>query len=231
MLAVSLTSIPPRLPHIGPTLASILDQRPRPDRVLLCLPRRYRRFPGAVAPPALPAGVEILWSEEDHGPAGKALVAARTIEGQGARLVYCDDDWIYGPGWLAALADGPEEAVLAGAGFAVTALRRRAERPATGESDSAQGFAGVAIRPEMLGADAFDIPDPAWPVDDIWLSGHYARAGLPVHLRPAARAACTPRDLPGPALQDSRVNGMSRAEANDACARLLHERYGIWPPR
>lgn len=231
MLVVSLTSIPPRLPHIAPTLASILGQRPRPDRVLLCLPRRYRRFPGAVHVPALPEGVEVLWADRDFGPATKALAPAGTLAGSGARLVYCDDDWIYGPGWLAALADGPEKAVLAGAGFSVDALRRRADRPATGESDIAQGFAGVAIRPEMLTGDAFDNPDAAWAVDDIWLSGHYARAGLPVRLRPGARAACTPRDMPGPELQRSRVNGLSRAEANDACARLLHCRYGIWPPR
>ncbi|WP_371037445.1 hypothetical protein [Rhodosalinus sp. FB01] len=231
MLAVSLTSIPPRLPRIGPTLASIQGQFPRPNRVLLCLPRRYRRFPGPVALPPLPDGVEVVWSDEDFGPATKALAAARALEGQGARLVYCDDDWIYGPGWLAALAEGPEEAVLAGAGFSVTALRRRADRPAAGETDIAQGFAGVAIRPEMLHGDAFDIPDAAWPVDDIWLSGHYARAGLAVRSRPAARAACAPRDLPGPELQDSHVNGLSRAQANDACARLIHRRYGIWPPR
>jgi hypothetical protein len=121
--------------------------------------------------------------------------------------------------------------VLAGAGFGIAALRRQSRRPAGGETDIAMGFAGVAIRPEMLPAAAHEVPAEAWAVDDIWLSGQFAAAGLPIRLRPEARAACTPRALPGPELQRSRVDGMSRAEANAACAAALHSRFGIWPPR
>jgi hypothetical protein len=231
MRVVALTSIPPRLGHLGPTLASILAQRPAPDRVLLCLPRRYERFPGPVEAPALPDGVEILWSDGDLGPATKAIAPARALAGTEAVLVYCDDDWIYGPGWLAALTEGPETVVRAGAGFPVEALRRRATRPTGGETDVAMGFAGVAIRPDMLPPGAADIPPEAWAVDDVWLSGVFAAGGWPIHLRPAARAACTPRDLPGPELQRSRIGGRTRAEANFAAAAAVHRRYGIWPPR
>jgi hypothetical protein len=231
MRVVALTSIPPRLPYLGPTLASILGQRPAPDRVLLCLPRRYRRFPGPVEAPALPDGVEVLWSDADLGPATKALAPARALAGTGAALVYCDDDWIYGPGWLAALTEGPETAVRAGAGFPVEALRRRPTRLPGGETDVAMGFAGVSIRPDMLPPHAADIPPEAWAVDDVWLSGIFAAEGLPIRLRPAARAACTPRDLPGPELQRSRVGGLTRAEANFAAAAAVHRRFGIWSPR
>lgn len=231
MRVVALTSIPPRLPHLRPTLASILGQRPRPDRVLLCLPRRYRRFPGPVTPPTLPAGVELLWSDEDLGPATKALAPARALAGTEAVLVYSDDDWIYGPGWLAALTEGPETAVRAGAGFSAEALRRRPDRPPDGETDVAMGFAGVAIRPGMLPPLAEDIPPEAWAVDDVWLSGVFAAEGLPILLRPAARAACTARVLPGPELQRSCVGGLTRAEANFAAAAAVHRRFGVWPPR
>lgn len=231
MRAVALTSIPPRLPHLGPTLESILGQRPRPDRVLLCLPRRYRRFPDPVTPPSLPAGVELLWSDKDLGPATKALAPTRALAGTEAVLVYCDDDWIYGPGWLAALTEGPETVVRTGAGFSVEALRRRPARPPGGETDIAMGFAGVAIRPDMLPPRAADIPPEAWAVDDVWLSGVFAAEGLPIHLRPAARAACTSRDLPGPELQRSRIGGLTRAEANFAAAAAVHRRFGIWAPR
>ena len=43
MYAVALTSIPPRLPRLGPVLASLLAQTPAPERVLLCLPERWAR--------------------------------------------------------------------------------------------------------------------------------------------------------------------------------------------
>ncbi|MBK1635260.1 glycosyltransferase family A protein [Rhodovulum adriaticum] len=230
MLVVSLTSIPPRFATLRPVLASILNQRPRPDRVILALPRQYRRFPGTFPRPALPDGVVLLRLDTDPGPAAKVLPAARALAGTGARLVYCDDDCLYGPGWLAALCaaqDGPDT-VVAASGFAVTALRRRST-PA-GDTDIAQGFSGVLIRPDMIPSDAYDIPPAAWAVDDIWLSGHYARQDLPIRLAPAARAACTPLNRPG-ALQDAKIDGQTRAGANAACADLLHSRYGLWPPR
>ncbi|WP_412506615.1 hypothetical protein [Roseovarius sp. SYSU LYC5161] len=103
MYAIALTSIPPRFARLAPVLDGLLAQEPRPARVFLCLPRRYRRFPGPVTPPALPPGVTLLRCDDDPGPAGKALIAARHLAGQADRLIYCDDDWIMQPGWAAAL--------------------------------------------------------------------------------------------------------------------------------
>lgn len=223
MLALSLTSIPPRFGDLRPTLDSLLGQGA--DAVFLCLPRRYRRF--AAAPvPDLPAGVTLLWSEEDHGPATKLLPAARHLRGRGARLIYCDDDWIYGPGWAQALAAG-KEPVVAASGFDVARLKRRAEA-VRGACDIAQGFAGVAVWPDDLDAAAFALPEAGFAVDDIWLSGQYARLGLTIGLCPAARALCRPRDLPE-GLQDAVIDGQGRAEANLACLDALTRRDGIWP--
>ncbi|SIO46247.1 hypothetical protein SAMN05444722_2317 [Rhodovulum sp. ES.010] len=227
MLVVSLTSIPPRFSGLGPVLESILAQRRRPDRVILALPRAYRRFPGAVEAPPLPEGVELVWSARDLGPATKVLPAARTV-GPDADLVYCDDDCLYGPGWTAALVAARQgREVVAASGFPVTCLRRRS--PGLGEADIAQGFSGVLISPDMIPPEAHDIPAPAWAVDDIWLSGQYAAQGLPIRLAPAARAACVPLARPA-ALQDARIGGRTRAEANAAAAQTIHARHGLWPP-
>ncbi len=115
-LVISLSSVPPRFGRIGATLRSLLAQRAKVQRILLCIPRAYRRFPdwdGTL--PQVPEGVEILRCDEDLGPATKVLAPARALAGQGVRLLYCDDDRAYVPDWaerlLAAAEAHPDTAV------------------------------------------------------------------------------------------------------------------------
>lgn len=224
--AVSLTSIPPRFDRLGPTMQSLLAQSPAPERVILALPRNYRRFPGPVPPPVLPNGVDLRWSEIDYGPATKALVAARVLAGQECRLIYCDDDWLYGPGWAAALLDPYPDVAVTGQGWSVKRIGRQGT-----DLDIAQGFSGVSIRPEWLCGSDLAPPEIAWSVDDIWLSGNLARQGVGLVEAPAARAAITPAFEDVHALQDHEIGGQTRDAANRATAALLHELYGIWPQR
>ncbi|KUF09425.1 hypothetical protein [Pseudoponticoccus marisrubri] len=222
MRVISLTSIPPRFSAIGPTLESLLAQGA--DRVVLALPRHYRRFPGPMKPPPLPGGVTLLWSDTDFGPATKLLPALRAYPQ--AEITYCDDDVIYGAGWLDALA-GPEDRVTAASGWSVRRLRRQGvDAP---QVDVAQGFSGVRVSAHLFDAALFDLPPAAQAVDDIWISGHLARARIPITLSRDARALCEPRTLDHD-LQDAEIDGLSRAQANERCAAELHARYGIWPP-
>lgn len=96
MLIISLSSIPPRFPRIGPTLESLLAQRVKADRVLLFIPRAYPRFPGWDGVlPKVPKGVEIRRCAVDYGPATKVLAAVRDFRGQDCQILFCDDDRIY----------------------------------------------------------------------------------------------------------------------------------------
>ena len=230
MYAISLTSIPPRFDKLEPVLRSLLAQRPAPERVILALPRNYARFPGPVTPPALPEGVEILRSDADLGPATKALPAARALAGRLDRLIWCDDDWIAGPGWARALLDGagPNDAAT-GQGFSVARLKRLGGTTADGHADIAQGFSGVMVDPAWLAGPDTDPPDAAWPVDDIWLSGLLAHRGIAVRTRPKARGALRPAYADAHALQAARIGGFDRHAANAACLDALTERFGIWP--
>jgi len=217
---ITLTSIPPRFPALGEVLESLLSQGAA--RVILCLAPAYRRFPGVVVPPPLPNGVTLLWSDQDHGPATKLLPTLRAFPH--APLVYCDDDCLYGPEWLAALcaAARPGE-VTAGSGWSVDRLKRQGAAPPF--SDIAQGFSGVLIQGPMLDPRVFQVPEVARPVDDIWLSGLRALSGTPLRIAPGARACVTPLDRQG-ALQTH----TARAADNAAAARYLWKRFGIWPP-
>jgi hypothetical protein len=229
MYAISLTSIPPRFDRLGPVLKTLSAQRPAPVAVYLCLPRSYRRFAGPVSSPALPEGVDLLWSDTDLGPAGKALIPARHLQGKVKRLIYCDDDWLYPQGWAAALLSGAGDGVAStGQGFPVSRLKRTSNAK-PGFTDIAQGFSGVCIDPVWLTGDDMTPPAVAWPVDDIWLSGQLARQGIALRERPKARDSLTPAFDDTHALQDTKIYGQSRHAANLACVEELTRRYGLWP--
>lgn len=116
MLIVTLSSVPPRFGALGPTLESLLAQTRKPDRILLYIPTKYRRFPdwdGTL--PAVPEGVEIVRTDLDLGPSTKVLAAARDFAGQDVDLLLCDDDRFYPKDWaeifVRARAEQPDAAI------------------------------------------------------------------------------------------------------------------------
>jgi hypothetical protein len=116
MRVISLTSIPPRFPSIGPTLRSLLRQGA--DQVRVYVPAAYRRFPdwdGTL--PQVPEGVDIRRCDDDFGPATKILPACRDLLGSDAQILFCDDDGEFAPEWATRLFDfqelRPRQAVAA----------------------------------------------------------------------------------------------------------------------
>jgi hypothetical protein len=103
---VTLTSIPSRFPFLASRLEKILAQSVRPDSIEVYLPRRYRRFPKSYPVPApnVPKGVEILWVDDDLGPATKILPACERWRGQDVDLLLCDDDRSQDLNWIRRLA-------------------------------------------------------------------------------------------------------------------------------
>lgn len=128
MTLITLTSIPPRFGLIGPTLEALVAQTGI-DGVELYLPHSYHRFPewdGAL--PQVPAGVTIRQVAQDYGPATKVLCAAERYRGQNVRLLFCDDDRDYRPGWaqgLLAEADRYPDRAVALAGWDIAGLAQR----------------------------------------------------------------------------------------------------------
>ena len=225
MLTIALTSIPPRFATLGPVLESLLRQSVR-ARVMLSIPRSYRRFPDTPFP-NVPEGIEVVRTDMDYGPATKLLGVLR--DRPAGDILYCDDDCLYAPGWAEAMlgARKSEDHAIAAAPFSVSRLKRHANAPF---DQVAQGFAGVLVRTEMFDTSVFDLPDAAFASDDVWLSGLLAQARIPIIAAPEARALCDSRRLDGPSLQTEVIDGLSRADANQACADALTARFGLWPP-
>lgn len=106
---ISLTTIPPRIHLIRPTLESLLRQDAAIDRIVLWIPRTYRRaeFGGFEIPP-MPDGVEVRRCDVDYGPATKVLPAVAEYLNQEVNILYCDDDRIYDRDWASHLLSQSE---------------------------------------------------------------------------------------------------------------------------
>jgi hypothetical protein len=99
----------------------------------------------------------------------------------------------------------------------------------SGYADIAEGYAGVGIRPEFLDDAAFAIPPVLWAVDDLWLSGHYARRGIPIWAdRGLNLARAVLRSSRAEALNRAVIDGADRRAANRACVAYMRGTYGIW---
>lgn len=129
---ITLSSIPPRLPHIGLVLQSLLNQDVPAHAVHLYIPHRYRRFPdwdGRL--PDLPAGVTILRVEEDDGPATKLLPALKAFAGQ-VDILYCDDDCMFAPSWHRAFKAASHQRpgmCITAMGYDLTSMAAATRRP------------------------------------------------------------------------------------------------------
>jgi GT2 family glycosyltransferase len=90
------------------------------------------------------------------------------------------------------------------------------------------GVGGVVVRPEFFDDTAFDIPEIAWLVDDIWLSAMLARRGIRIYC-PWRAALPKPQDSSTlDALLDTTFAGQDRQALNRAAAEFCRDRFGIW---
>lgn len=226
-IVVSLTTIPSRAAHLAPVLRSLLDQTEPADRILLALPRQSLNGQPYPAPETLglPAGVDILRCE-DIGPATKLVPALRAEPD--ALVVVVDDDVIYPEGFIAALLAEHRRRPNAAIGLRGVVLRPGirfadlAHVMATGIAqtmpvDVLFGTWGYllpagAIAPEI--GDFTDAPPGVRFVDDVWISGHLARAGVP---RWVVRSDTLPIETKT-SFHDALTLGVNRSGENDEAA-------------
>lgn len=256
---ITLSTIPPRFGLIGPALQSLLAQDPAPQAVEVWIPARYRRFPDWDGSPLpdLPPGVTLRRCDTDHGPGTKILPALQAWRGQDVELLFCDDDHIYPPGWLAAFLaarhDHPDDCI-AGSGDlleGVAPRRRPAMRPRSwqqvhraaregrpgqtlvarsGYADRLAGWAGAMVRPDFFTGTVFDIPPVLWAVDDPWLSGDLERNGVAIWAPADIPRALRSEAAPVEALMWSEIEDHDRLAADAACVAYYRQVAGIWPP-
>lgn len=130
---ISLTTIPPRMDKIEPTLRSLVSQTADIDAIILWIPESYRRPEFSdFELPKVPEGVEIRRCGLDYGPATKVLPAVEAFKGQDVRILYCDDDRLFHPEWAANMlreSDLHPAECIAEVGEVVELTVRKAFRP------------------------------------------------------------------------------------------------------
>lgn len=92
----------------------------------------------------------------------------------------------------------------------------------------AEGLGAVLVRPEFFDAPMYDIPPILWAVDDIWLSGHFERQGIPIWCIAGFDLPLETNAGGQDALYRSVIEGADRSEANSACVKYMQDTYGIW---
>ncbi|MBL9050227.1 MAG: glycosyltransferase family 2 protein [Tabrizicola sp.] len=99
----------------------------------------------------------------------------------------------------------------------------------SGYVDIAEGYGGVALRPDFLDDAAFAIPPVLWTVDDVWLSGHLARRGIPIWADKTLNKARAVLEVSRTqSLFRAVIDGADRDTANQACIDYMRATYGIW---
>ena len=180
-VVVSLTTSPTRIEHIGPLLAALGAQTRAPDRVVLNLPRVFRRtgarfgeLPAFVTGNAL---VLVNWVD-DIGPATKVVPTAALVDDPEAVIISVDDDIEYKPtmveSMLAVSAIFPD-AVITGESFRATGGPY---------AELVEGYSSVLYKRRHLdGLDGRAIgamPLACYLADDLVISNHLRSRGIAI---------------------------------------------------
>lgn len=86
----------------------------------------------------------------------------------------------------------------------------------------------MVVRPEFFDEIAFDIPNEAFHVDDVWLSGALARKGIGIWLVANQYEPKTTDADRQDALYRHRVAEKGRVELDATAIEMLRQRWGIW---
>jgi hypothetical protein len=99
----------------------------------------------------------------------------------------------------------------------------------SGYSDVAEGFGGVMVQPDFFDDLVYDIPQVLWLVDDVWLSGHLARRGIPIWAERSLNLGTVLLDTSDTfPLHRLVADGADRIAANVACIQHMRATYGVW---
>lgn len=188
---VSLTTIPSRLSSLHRVLASLLDQTKRVDDIYLCIPHSMKRTGEQYI---IPDHLKNLHSIKiircpDKGPVTKLLPTLRR-ESKDTKIIYLDDDRIYGTSLIDALVNEsnlyPDQAIC-NFGWKLPTdhnyLTHRGNLIFTylfkfGDVDIMEGCEGCLVKPRFFTREVFEnrnTPKEVFFVDDIWISGNLAK--------------------------------------------------------
>ena len=97
-----------------------------------------------------------------------------------------------------------------------------------GYGDVFFGVGGVVVRPDFFDDVAYDIPQIAWMVDDIWLSAMLARRGIRIYCPWRAAVPKAQSVSKESSLLDANFQGKGRQELNRAASEYCRDTFDVW---
>lgn len=211
-IVFSFTTLPSRIKNIKPTIASLLDQKIRPDKIILNIPKFSKREKRPyLIPDFLKQCPYILINEieEDMGPATKLLPTLNLLKETDTLIVIGDDDEVYPKQLFANYLNNQsnfKDSTMTLVGWnapednnhshkkikygAIGSIPNNAIEVRTPtQVDCVQGASTYAVRTSFFSDKLFDYtraPKQAFFVDDIWISGNMARDATKIFVIPAS---------------------------------------------
>jgi hypothetical protein len=178
-VVVSLTTSPTRIAHIGPLLSTLSAQTVVPDRIVLNLPRVFRRTGatfGSVPSFATDNPLVLVNWVDDVGPATKLVPTLALVEPD-TPIITVDDDIEYKStlveSMLAVSATYPDAAIT-GQSFRSDGLY----------ADLVEGYSSVLYKKRFFADDSLTgldhLPMACFLADDLMISNALAQRGVPI---------------------------------------------------
>lgn len=225
-VVVSLSTLPDRIANLRGTLECLLRQTRPPDEIVIAIPEfSIRQQRGYLIPAFLKEWptVRVLHAERDWGPATKFIPAIQAELASAAPetlIVVVDDDRLYPPDAIATFLQYrtalPDSALcFRGAAMPRSFDWREAKMLHGHKLRSPQavavitGCGGYLVQPKFFDASLWDysaVPESAFYMDDIWISGCLDRSGVKKYVVPcsstlrsvkAQSRSMTLHDVPG----------------------------------
>lgn len=191
---VSMTTSPKRIGSIEKTINCMLNQTLKPDRIVLNLPKIFKRDNSQFEqiPSFITNNPRIQVNfTEDIGPATKILPTVKLVSNPGAFILSIDDDIYYPPGLLRAYVEAAESFDQ---DVVVSNTYRFPGEPSMCNKASEcfpvknllEGYAGVLYRQRFLSDMNYDIlydrekADACYRGDDYFLSNHIHKKKIPI---------------------------------------------------
>lgn len=192
-VVISLTTIPDRINHMAPTLASLLTQSHRVDEIQINLPYVSRRGQQYIIPEWLSGlkHVKVRRCNKDWGPSTKLLPTLQDESNQTC-IIVVDDDMIYGNRFIYNIVctfnERGQKEVITGYGHNYSNMKMRTFNYICGRRsyvDLIFGCSGFILKVDMVPPDVFNYaiaPVEVTYVDDHWFSGWLAKNKIPMYM-------------------------------------------------
>lgn len=200
-VVISLTTTPTRIFKCGNMLKSILDQTVRVDAIYLNVPYVSRKngLPYKIPDFLTKLKSVIINRCQDTGPSTKLLPILK-LESPKTRIIYLDDDRIYGSKMVESLVSASNKnpnSAFCISGYKILWKDDRKDSFIMDIDDASifkinsgykkvdimMGFGASLVRPFMFNNDEIydydNAPKEAVHDDDAWISGHLARNNIP----------------------------------------------------